>query len=48
VLWWLAVLSIGLAKLGRSTFGRAAVWIFGIYIVLMAILVGVAALRFSR
>jgi hypothetical protein len=44
-LWWGAVLSIGLAKLGRSTFGRAAVWIFGIYFVLLVGIVGLAALR---
>jgi hypothetical protein len=43
-IWLLAVRSIGLARLAGVPFVRAAWWIFGIWIVWMAVIVGVAQL----
>jgi hypothetical protein len=42
-LWLLAVRSIGLAKLTGASMAKAAVWIFGIWIVLSGILIGFGA-----
>lgn len=42
-LWQLAIRSIGLAKVTGASAAKAAVWIFGIWIVLSGILIGFSA-----
>ena len=39
MLWYLALLSLGLAKLCRVTFGKAAMWLFGVWAVMVAVMV---------
>jgi hypothetical protein len=39
--WVLAVRSVGLARLASSTFGKAAAWIFGIWVLQMGLITGV-------
>jgi hypothetical protein len=39
MLWYLALLSLGLAKLCRVAFGKAAIWLFGVWAVLVAVMV---------
>ena len=39
MLWYLALLSFGLAKLCRVAFGKAALWLFGVWAVLVAVIV---------
>jgi hypothetical protein len=39
MLWYLALLSLGLAKLSRVAFGKAAIWLFGIWAVLLAVMI---------
>jgi len=36
-LWYIAVLALGLSKLSRVSYGKAAVWLFGIWAALVAI-----------
>src|SRR5437867_286095 len=37
--WYIALLSLGLAKLCRVAFGKAAIWLFGVWAVLVAVIV---------
>jgi len=37
--WYIALLSLGLAKLCRVAYGKAAIWLFGIWAVLVAVMV---------
>jgi hypothetical protein len=39
MLWYIALLSIGLAKLCRVAYGKAAIWLFGVWAVLVAVIV---------
>jgi len=39
MLWYLALLSLGLAKLCRVPFGKAAIWLFGIWAAWVAVIV---------
>jgi len=39
MLWYLALLSLGLAKLCRVPYGKAAKWLFGVWAVLVAVIV---------
>ena len=39
--WGLAVKSVGLAKLSGVSFARAAVWVFGLWVVVTAVLIGI-------
>jgi hypothetical protein len=44
-LWWCAVVSAGLARLTGKSFGLAALWVIGFYLVITGLFVGVAAVR---
>ena len=39
MVWYIALLSLGLAKLGRVAYGGAAFWLFGVWAVLVAAMV---------
>jgi len=39
MLWYIALLSLGLAKVSRVAFGKAACWLFGVWAVLVAAMV---------
>jgi hypothetical protein len=39
MLWYIALLSLGLAKLCRVAFGKAAIWLFGVWAVFVAVIV---------
>jgi len=39
MLWYIALLSLGLAKVSRVPFGKAACWLFGIWAVLVAAMI---------
>jgi len=39
MLWYIALLSLGLAKLCRVAFGKAAIWLFGVWAALVAVIV---------
>lgn len=41
--WGLAVRSIGMAKLGNVSFGKAAISLFGLWFIFMAIMIGFSA-----
>jgi hypothetical protein len=41
--WLLAVRSIGLARLSGASFGKAAVWVFGIWAALTGLMLGLGA-----
>ena len=41
--WLLAVRSVGLARLTGASVAKAAVWVFGIWIVLTGIMIGFGA-----
>jgi hypothetical protein len=43
MLWLLVVRSIGLARLSGASFGKAAAWIFGIWIAFMGVIIGFGA-----
>jgi hypothetical protein len=43
VLWLLVVRSIGLARVSGASFGKAAAWIFGIWIAFMGVIIGFGA-----
>jgi len=44
MIWWqLIVRSIGLARLSGASLGKAAAWIFGIWIALMGVMIGLGA-----
>jgi len=39
MLWYIALLSLGLAKLCQTAFGKAAIWLFGLWAALVAVMV---------
>ena len=39
MLWYIALLSLGLAKLCQTAFGKAAIWLFGLWAALVAVIV---------
>ena len=39
MLWYIALLSLGLAKLSQTAFGKAAIWLFGLWAALVAAMV---------
>lgn len=41
--WQLGVRSVGLARLSGASFGKAAVWVFGLWLVFVGIMIGFAA-----
>ena len=43
MLWLLVVRSIGLARVSVASFGKAAAWIFGIWIAFMGVIIGFGA-----
>ncbi len=44
VFWGLAVKAIGLAKLSGASFGKAAFWLFGLWIVITGLMIGFGVL----
>jgi hypothetical protein len=39
LLWYIALLSLGLAKLCQTAFGKTAIWLFGLWAALVAVMV---------
>jgi hypothetical protein len=39
MIWYIALLSLGLAKLCQTGFGKAAIWLFGLWAALVAVIV---------
>jgi hypothetical protein len=39
LLWYIALLSLGLAKLCQTAFGKTAIWLFGLWAALVAVIV---------
>ena len=39
MLWYIALLSLGLSKLCKVAYGKAAMWLFGIWAGLVAVMI---------